>query len=522
MKLNFTRVFALLAQRFADNEALLNVERNRRYTYRQLHELSNQIANMMSTKLGLGEDDRYVLILKNDNLSLLHFWTIMKGRAAAVFTNASDSLAEHLRQIEFVEPKCVFIESDMVAAFEGPLKERGVTLVAMDGAPAGTAGVFDFWELVEQASKAEPEVEREVDAQPAFYRFTGGTTGIPKCAGYSYRHFEHLWLNLVCCEDGIFDARTRMLHLAPLSHATMFFLPPTFFSGGCNVTQNSTDLALWCENVEQFAIDTSFLVPTLLYRLVDLEEARSRNLSSLRTIAYGGAPMSPAKLGALQAGFGNIFVQIYGSTESFCAVTYLSKGDHVEGSARKLESCGRAAVGVELMVADEQGRELPHGEVGELWHRHRGVISGYYRNPSATAAEFIDGWWKSGDLARMGTDGYVIIVDRKKDVIITGGFNVYAVEVEGALCSHPAVLMCAVVGIPHPEWGEAVLAEVIRRPGADVTAQELAAHVKHSIGNYKAPKEVVFVEHLPVSSVGKVIRKDVRAKYWQGSCRRVG
>jgi acyl-CoA synthetase (AMP-forming)/AMP-acid ligase II len=521
-KVNFARVFHSLAQRFGERPALINVERGRRYTFRQLHELSNRIANLMLNRLALGAGDRYLMILQNDNLSLLHFWTILKGSAAAVFTNANDSVEEHLRQIDFVKPKCVFLESDGVAALYRPLRERGIEIVALDGG-RGLSGVHDFWNLVAEAGKEEPAIEREVNDEPAFYRFTGGTTGIPKCATYAYRHVEYLWQSFTRLEDPIFSADTRFLHFTPLSHGSMFALVPTFFSGGCNVTQNRPDLAVWCENVERLEISASFLVPTLLYRILNLEEAVRRDLSSLATLVYGAAPMSPSKLVELQEKFGNVFLQVYGSTESFGIVTCLSKADHIGcDAAGRRESCGRAVAGGELIVADDDGRELLPGEIGELWHRNRGVIGGYFQNPDATAAEFANGWWKSGDLGRIDSDGYCTIVDRKKDMIISGGFNIYATEVEAALCSHPVVLMAAVVGVPHPDWGEAVHGEVVCRPNVRVAADELIAHVKRAIGSYKAPKSIVFVDQLPVSSVGKVLRKDVRAKYWQAGSRQIG
>jgi fatty-acyl-CoA synthase len=173
------------------------------------------------------------------------------------------------------------------------------------------------------------------------------------------------------------------------------------------------------------------------------------------------------------------------------------------------------------MIADDDGHELPNGEMGELWLRTRGTVSGYYRNPEGTASEFANGFWKSGDLGYMDEQGYVYIVDRKKDMIISGGFNVYAIEVESAINSHPDVTMSAVVGIPHEEWGEAVHAEVILKQGSQVGPEHLIAHVKAKIGSYKAPKSVTIVNELPTSVVGKVLRRVVRERYWKEHGRRV-
>jgi acyl-CoA synthetase (AMP-forming)/AMP-acid ligase II len=265
-------------------------------------------------------------------------------------------------------------------------------------------------------------------------------------------------------------------------------------------------------------------VPTLLYRLLDLEEARNHDLSSLQTIFYGAAPMSPDKLKLLRARFGSIFLQAYAATESALAVGILDKTDHeisADEDTKRLSSAGRPGPGVEVMIADEEGHELPLAEMGELWLRTRGTIRGYYKNPEGTASEFANGFWKSGDLGYMDPEGYFYIVDRKKDMIISGGFNVYAIEVEAAINSHPGVTMSAVVGVPHEEWGEIVHAEVILKSEAQVTAEELIAHVKGRIGSYKAPKSIVIVSELPVSVVGKVLRRTVREKYWKDRERRV-
>ncbi|MNT18173.1 Long-chain-fatty-acid--CoA ligase [compost metagenome] len=173
------------------------------------------------------------------------------------------------------------------------------------------------------------------------------------------------------------------------------------------------------------------------------------------------------------------------------------------------------------MVVDDAGKPVPPGATGEVWLRGRGTISGYHNNPEGTAAEFDNGFWKSGDLGYLDEAGYLFIVDRKKDVIITGGFNVYAVEVEATLNAHPAVSMSAVVGVPHDKWGEAVHAEVVLKPGMAIAEEELIELVKERLGRFKAPKSVTFVDALPVSAVGKVLRRQVRERYWKDQSRRV-
>jgi fatty-acyl-CoA synthase len=524
VKTNFSRVIAATARQYAEREALVNVERNRRYTFRELHALTNRIANMMRDKLGLKRGDRYLLILDNDNISLLHHWTIFKGEAAAAFTNFRDSFDEHTWQIDWIEPKVAFLEAAHVDRYYDMLRQRGIEIVCMDPLSGVRDGLHSFWDLLDGVSDALPQAEHDVMRDILLYRFTGGTTGKGKCAEYTLDNWLGCRDSFYAIPDQVFVPETRNLQFAPLTHAAGMMVLPTFFRGGCLVTQNVPDLKQWCRIVEMERITLSFQVPTLLYRLLDLEEARNHDLSSLKTIFYGAAPMSPEKLKLLRARFGGIFLQAYAATESAIAVSILSKSDHEFAAGedtRRLGSAGRPGPGVEVMVADDAGNELPLGEMGELWLRTRGTISGYYRNPESTASEFFNGFWKSGDLGYMDPEGYFHIVDRKKDMIISGGFNVYAIEVEAALNSHPGVTMSAVVGVPHDEWGEVVHAEVVLKDEAQVGADELIAHVKSRIGSYKAPKSVVIVTELPMSAVGKVLRRAVREKYWKDRARRV-
>jgi len=523
--MNFSRVMGLLARNFGDREALVNVERNRRYTYRQLHTCTNRIANMLRDTLQLRSGDKLMLILENDNMSLMHFMATWKQEATAVYTNVRDSLEEHTWQVELVRPRVVFVESAYVARYHAMLRRHGCTIVAMDPLPEPLDGVLDFWTLVDAASPEENDCELDVHQHTPLLRFTGGTTGQGKCAMYSLDACLGTRDGMLLHPDLCLDERMRFLHFAPLSHGSAMFYYATLFVGGATVTQNQPDLLQWRRVVEQERITHSFLVPTLLYRLLDLQADGPADLRSLTTLIYGASPISPARLGDLVKAFGPIFVQGYAATEAVMLLSHLAKADHVVNDPRRsnrLASAGRVSPGVEMYAADEAGAALPPGQTGELMIRCRSLIKGYFRNPEGTAAEIVDDTWKSGDLGYIDEDGYVFIVDRRKDVIISGGFNIYAVEVEAALGSHQAVQMSAVVGIPHPDWGESVHAEVILRPGCNATAEELIEHVKRRIGTYKAPKSVTLVCELPVSAVGKVIRRQVRDKYWQGHERRVG
>jgi fatty-acyl-CoA synthase len=522
MKTNFARTVGQLALRFGDQEALVNIERKRRYTYREFHAVTNRIVNMMRERLQLKRGDVYLCILENDNLSLLHSWTAFKGEAAAAFTNYRDSIDEHRWQVEFIKPRVVFIENALLDSHFEMLRERGATVVCMDRPAAPRDGLLAFEDLLEGSSDANPDVETDAMKDIVLYRFTGGTTGKSKCAQYTMDNWLALRDALYAEAEQIYDPDQRYLHMAPLSHGSGLGVLGTLFRGGCTVTQNMPDLKAWCRNVEAERATTTLMLPTLVYRLLDLPEAKQHDLSSLRTIVYGGAPMSPAKLRQAQERFGNIFVQVYGATECLTTAAMLTKADHLSaGEDKQLSSAGRVSPVVEIKIVDDDGKELKQGETGEIWLRSRGTITGYLKNPTGTAAEFQDGFWKSGDLGYLDQRGFLYLVDRKKDMIITGGFNVYAVEVEAALNSHPAVAIAAVVGVPSEEWGEAVHAEVVLKDGEQVDPVELIEYVKGKIGRFKAPKQVVFVDALPLSVVGKVLRRHVRDKYWKDQARRV-
>ncbi len=524
MKINFSNQFQALADRYGECEALVNVERDRRFTFAELHRVSSQIINMMRDTLGLKAGDRFVNILDNDNMALLHVPTIMKGDITGAFTNYRDSVDEHTWQVDFAKPKLAFIENALIDSHYAMLRERNVTVICMDPIDEPREGLHYFWELVNAASTENPNIEIDEREHPILIRFTGGTTGKGKPALYCADNWFGLRDSIYALDESNWNSESRMLHLAPISHGSgMFFVPP-FFVGGCNITLNEPDLVRYCQTIERERVSHAMLVPTILYRLLELPQAQKSDLSTLQNMFYGAAPMSPAKLKLLQEKFGNIFIQVYGSTEHFCLGLSLSKADHCvdEKTEERLASAGRITAGVEVLVMDDDGQPLATGELGEFWLRSRGTCLGYLDNPEKTAEEFCNGFWKSGDVGYVDEQGFAFIVDRKKDMIISGGFNIYATEVEAVINAHEAILMSAVVGVPHEEWGESVHAEVMLRDEMTLDERELIAQVKGTLGSYKAPKTVTVVDQLPVSAVGKVLRKDVRKKYWQNTGRHVG
>jgi acyl-CoA synthetase (AMP-forming)/AMP-acid ligase II len=302
---------------------------------------------------------------------------------------------------------------------------------------------------------------------------------------------------------------------SPINHAASgSVVIPVHLKGGTLYTLNRAEMEKIGRSIHQERVELIYTVPTVLYRMLDMDLPEKYDLSSLKTIRYGGAPISPSKLEMLLARLGSVFVQGYGSTECWPSCTILAREDHRVDSRRQAErlaSVGRPFPGQEILICNDDGQPVSSGCEGELYIRGANTIQGYYRNPGLTAENFTPGgFWKSGDLGYTDEDGYLFLVDRKKEMIITGGYNVYATEVENCLNSHPAVSSSAVAGVPDEHWGEAVCAMVVTKQGMSVSAPELIDYCKARLARHKAPKRVEFVSALPVSAVGKVLRREVR------------
>ena len=513
MHIDFSVVSQNLARIYGDAECLVNVERNRRYSFVEYHRLTNRIINMMRERLDLRRGDAWMAILYNDNLSLLGFFTAFKGDARACYTNATDSLEIQETQIGLVNPKVAFIEAELLATHYALLKKHGLIIVSMDPPAPEYVDVLHFWDLLEGVSEGNPNVVNDDRRDCSFIRFTGGTTGAPKAVMYSMDNFlasKDLHLSIA---DPVMTRRERLLHFGMISHASGMVYLPILFRGGCTLTMNDRSLGTFCRAVERERVTASMMVPSMLYRMLDDPEVGKHDLSSLQTVYYGASPMSPTRLKQLHQRFGNIFVQLYGSSEHPGAVSALSKAEHqpdLNGSEAHLASAGRVVPGVEVLIVDKNGQPVPDGEDGEIWMRSRAICMGYLHNPEKTAEEFCDGFWKSGDMGRIDAAGYLYVLDRAKDTIVHRKCNVYPNQVEAALMAHDTVVMAAVVGIPDPECGEWVHAEVVLRGDADVVVEDLRQFLKERLAPHNIPRTINFAQALPLSPVGKVLRRVVR------------
>ena len=377
-------------------------------------------------------------------------------------------------------------------------------------------------DIIEVARGFEPKPLRAPDVSPddvSGLTYTGGTTGKPKGVMQTYRSGSTL--SQIQMSEWQWPAETRFLICTPLSHAGAAFFIPTLLRGGAIVVLPGFDPEGVMAAIEKYKITATMLVPTMIYMLLDHPKFGEYDLSSLDTLFYGAAAISPTRLKEGIEKLGPIFFQYYGQSECGMAISCMRKEEHDVNDLARLATCGRPSSWLHVALLDDDLNEVPDGEPGEICVRGPLVMNGYWNKPEQTEETLNGGWLHTGDVARKDAAGFLTIVDRKKDMIVTGGFNVFPREVEDVISTHPGVAQVAVIGVPDEQWGEAVKAIVVARPGVEVDPAELVAMVKERKGSVQAPKSVDFVDAIPVSALGKPDKKVLRAQYWQGSDRLV-
>ncbi len=499
-------------RRFADRVALIEHREggDRRVRYAELYELALAVRAAWHAR-GLRPDDRVAVLFDNSLALVATEWACLFGGGIWVALSPRWSPAECSAILADCRPKLL-----LAAARHRELAE------AID-LPAGCRRVLvvEGREREILAGRQSPARERRLlrGDEAVRIRYTSGTAGFPKGAVITRANYEAS-VEAVTSVLGPIEAHDTVVQVAPMTHAAGAMLVPHLLAGARALLLQRFEPKSFIELVCRYRGTAVFLVPTMLVRLLDaLEDPRS--LESLRTIVYGGAPMPVDRLVAALERLGPVFVQIYGLTESSWPVTALAKSDHVrkpgESAQRwhaRLASCGRPTEVGELRIVTADGRDARPGEVGEIWVRGRNTMKGYWGGAVDKAGKGLDahGWMHTGDLGFRDAEGFVTIVDRLHDMIVTGGFNVYPREVEQALSSHPAVLECAVVGRPHPDWGEAVHGFVVLKPGAAAEPSELIEHVGRQLAAYKKPKAIEIVGALPKTASGKILRRVLRER----------
>jgi len=404
--------------------------------------------------------------------------------------------------------------------------ERASQLLEKSGA---VESVFTFGpseageDLHELASSQSP---RQLDRGPhmpddiSFLLYTGGTTGVPKAAMLTDRAMANLAYGTALGWD--LPGEIRYLAVAPISHAAGMMILPTLLRGGTVVLQRRFDPTAWLQAVAAERITVSLLVPTMIYSVLDDASLGRVDLKSLEVVVYGASPIAPTRLAEAIERMGPVFCQLYGQTESFGQGTALWRSQHDPADLHRLTSCGTAMPFTRVSVHDDDDQPVADGTPGEICLQGPSIMQGYWKQPDLTASALAGGWLHTGDIGIRDEAGFFYLIDRKNDMVVSGGFNVFPREIEDVLCEHPAVSSAAVIGVPDEKWGEAVKALVVLRPDSRVDPQELVALVRDRKGPVYAPKTVEYLDSLPLTPVGKADKKVLRARYWQGRDRRIG
>ncbi len=513
---------------FFDRGTLINREgiafamAEREWTFAEAHAHSCRVANGLLAH-GIGKGNHGAVLAGNDPaawLCVVGFW---RAGVAWVPLNPRDAAPESASLIDGFDVDVLFFQK----AFAPVVLElrascpRLKQVVCIDGEVAGALSLED---LIEAADDNPPAINAAQDDVIAIMP-TGGTTGLPKGVMQTNRNLGLSVVNGVINTPYAPGEPIVNLAGAPMTHSAGFMSISATARGGKVVVLTKPDPISLLDTIERERVTELFLPPTVIYALLEMPGIESRDFSSLRYIMYGAAPMSIDKLRRAIEVFGPVMHQGYGQTEAPGSIAFLRPGDHfVDGKIApdsRLSACGLPAVTNAISIQDDSGQPLPQGESGEICIGGDIVMKGYYKQPEKTAEALVDGWLHTGDIGHLDAEGYLHITDRKKDMIVSGGFNVYPSEVEQVIWSHASVLDCAVIGVPDAKWGEAVKAVVELKPGASAEPAEIIALCKDRLGSVKAPKSVEFVASLPRSPVGKVLKKDIRAAYWTQSGRKI-
>jgi acyl-CoA synthetase (AMP-forming)/AMP-acid ligase II len=445
-------------------------------------------------------------------------------RAGGVWVpiNARNAVAENAYILNNNDVEFLFYNSEFEDNVNFIRKEcPGIkTYVCLNGPGANAPSYEDF--IAGHDGQAPDFPDKPDDICGIFP--SGGTTGRPKGILWTNQTFE----TMVAAMAVHMPPKKPLVHLcaAPMTHAAGVTALSLMWFGTTNVIMNGVQLPQLMENIEKYGVTNLFLPPTAIYVMLAHPEVRNYDYSSLEYFLYAAAPMSVDKLREAIDVFGPIMAQSYGQAEAPMICTYMSPEQHIEAletnKAHRLASCGQPCLLTPVDIMDDDENILSAGERGEIVVRGTLVMAGYYKNKDATdEVSTSNGWHRTGDIGVKDEDGFVYIVDRKKDMIISGGFNVYPSEIEQVVWGHDAVQDCAVIGVPDEKWGEAVKAIVELKPGQSASEEEIIALCKDELGSVKAPKSVEFWDELPRSPVGKVRKKDMRDKFWAGQDRQV-
>jgi len=510
------------ARSFPQNLAL--VHGPKRLTYAQFDARVNRLANALG-RLGIQQGDNVAVLQYNYPETLESIFACFKAGCGAVPINFRLHPNECAFMIDHSKAKAVILSSEFNEAIMEirdriPNARHLITLFGAQGE------ILDYEDLLSK----ESDQFIDADVQPddlAWLFYTSGTTGMPKGAMLTHRNLIAMSMNFYADICPGFGPDDVVLHAAPLSHGSGIYALPNIGKAATNVilASKSFDPELIFQTIEEYRVTNMFAAPTMVKLMVESPAVDRYDHSSLRALNYGGAPMLVEDLKEAMTRLGPCLVQLFGQAESPMTITYLPHRDHlITGSPdqmKRLSSAGFPRTDVEVKIFNNNDEVLPPGETGEIVTRSDLVMKGYWRNPEATTETLRSGWLHTGDMGYMDEKGYLFIMDRSKDMIISGGENIYPREIEEVLIRHEAVREVAVIGIPDSKWGEAIKAVVALLPGESATEEELIAFCKDNIASYKKPKSVDFVDELPKNNYGKILKRDLRARYWKDKTRKV-
>ncbi|QHD01550.1 fatty-acid--CoA ligase [Pseudomonas sp. S04] len=502
-------------------DALATVFRDRRQSYAQMTDRVARLAGALQ-KLGMQAGDRVGLLGLNSDRFLEYFLATWWGGGVVNPVNIRWSVAEIVYSLDDCDTRILFIDDTFLPLAPAISASARVTplLIHVGDGPA-PAGMLSFEQLIRDNAPVDDAFRGGEDLASILY--TGGTTGQPK--GVMQSHMN-LWSAAVArAADVPVPADAMTLHIAPMFHlAALSRVILISLIGLPSVFVPAFDASDVMRTIERERISDILIVPTMLQALIMHPDFARHDLSSLRSLTYGASPIAVPLLELALKALPNVeFTQGYGMTEAAPPISANGPQNHsAEGIANgRLRSAGRPGLGVTVRIVDEHDNEVACGTVGEVIVRGPNIMLGYWNKPEETAQALRGGWMHTGDGAYMDEDGYLYIVDRFKDMIVSGGENIYSAEVESAIASHPAVAVCAVIGIPCQQWGEAVHAVVVLKPGNQAADAEIMEHCRRLIAGYKTPKSVEFREVLPLSGAGKILKRDLREPFWQGKDRSV-
>lgn len=497
-------VLECLRDRFPSETAL--VEDDRRYSYRELVSEFHAVGNALR-KLGLIPGDRVGIIMKDSaDLVRAMYGTLWAG-ITVVPMNTRLSASDHSYMLKDANVRVLLYHAQTAEHVADVTSDLDIEwILSLDGGIDGGDPRLHLEGI--DLDQREP-----LDVDPdsiAWVHYTGGTTGVPK--GVVHTHTTMLSTLFSCALEFEVGPGERAVHVAPLTHAGASLLIPVWLRGGTNILLNGFDADQMIAAIEEHRATITSVVPTMIQVLLETPGLATADLSSLRTMVYGGAPITPDALRRAIGAFGPILLQSYGQVEVFAQISSLSKADHLAAldDTRLLESAGRSVAITEIRIANDDGEAVPDGSFGEILVRGPHMFRKYLNKPTETEAALVNGWLRTGDAGFRDERGYLFITDRKKDVVITGGFNVYPREVENVITLHEQVQECCVVGLPDPKWGEQVTAAVVVRRGIGdlhALAEEIIASVRTAKGPVYAPKSVVFIDAVPLTAVGKYDKK---------------